>query len=159
MPTGAVTPVAAVDLQRYAGFWYEIARVPAWFQNQCARRSIARYALRPDGRIAVLNQCIKRNGNVEQAEGIARVVDRASKARLQVSLVSLLGWRPFWGDYWVIGLDPDYRWAVVGSPDRRYGWILARTPALEPGTLETIGQVLEGNGYRRSSFVLTPQSR
>lgn len=157
-PIPPVTPVAAVDLERYAGFWYEIARVPAWFQSRCARRSVAVYGRRADGGLSVLNQCIKRNGNVEQATGIARVVDPASRARLRVSLVSLLGWRPFWGDYWVIGLDPDYRWAVVGDPQRRYGWILSRTPSLEPATQAGIFELLARNGYERSRFVLTPQS-
>lgn len=149
----AVTPVAAVDLDRYAGIWFEIARIPNRFQKQCARDSLARYTLRPDGGINVVNQCLKTNGRIDQARGVARVVDNASRARLKVSLVSVLGWRPFWGDYWIIGLDADYRWAIVGSPDRRYGWILARTPSLAATTLDTIAQIIERNGYRREDFV------
>jgi len=147
-----VTPVAAVDLNRYVGGWYEIARIPNRFQRQCARHNVAVYGQRPDGRLSVLNQCIKRNGNVDQATGIARVVDPLSRARLQVSLVNFLGWRPFWGDYWVIGLDPAYHWAVVGSPDRRYGWVLARTPQLDDASLERIRAILEGQGYAWSRF-------
>ena len=100
----------------------------------------------------VLNQCLRRNGTVDQASGIARVVDPLSRARLQVSLVSLLGWRPFWGDYWVIGLDPAYRWAVVGSPNRRYGWVLARSPQLDEATWTTVRQIAERNGYRWEQF-------
>ncbi len=88
----------------------------------------------PDGRLSVLNQYIKRSGNVDQATGVAKVVDPVSRAKLKVSFVSFLGWRPFWGDYWVIGLDDDYRWAVVGSPDRRYGWVLARCICSGVGT-------------------------
>lgn len=152
----AVTPVVAVDLQRYLGLWYEIARIPAWFQSGCVRATTARYQRKDDGRIEVLNACIRRNGSFDEARGVARVIDRSSNARLQVSFFSVLGWRPFWGDYWIIGLDPDYRWAVIGDPGRRYGWILSRTPALDGATLATTFQVLEQNGYRRSRFVLTP---
>jgi len=148
----AVTPVATVDLQRYRGAWYEIARIPNRFQRHCARHTIARYSLRGDGTIEVLNQCIRRNGSVDQATGIARVVDPSSRAKLKVSLVSFLGWRPFWGDYWVIGLDPSYRWAVVGSPDRRYGWVLARSPQLDAPALTSVRQILERNGYGWSQF-------
>ncbi|MFM9103420.1 MAG: lipocalin family protein [Cyanobium sp.] len=157
-PLPAVRSVERVDLQRYAGFWYEIAKLPNPFQRQCARNTLARYTLLEQGRVAVLNQCIRRNGRVDQASGVARVVDPASQARLRVSLVSFLGWRPFWGDYWIIGLDPDYRWAIVGDPRRRYGWILARSPRLDDASLERIGTLLEANGYRRSAFETTPQT-
>jgi apolipoprotein D and lipocalin family protein len=147
-----LAPVSRVDLNRYAGLWHEIARVPNRFQRQCVRDSLAVYTLRSDGRISVLNQCFKRNGRVDQARGVARVADPASQARLKVSLVSLLGWRPFWGDYWIIGLDPDYRWAIVGEPRRRFGWILSRSRSLDSSTLERIDAILEGNGYLPSQF-------
>ncbi|MEY4352755.1 MAG: Outer rane lipoprotein Blc [Cyanobacteriota bacterium] len=143
----SLEPVSAVDLNRYVGLWHEIARIPNRFQRQCVRDSLAVYTLRGDGSIAVLNLCVKRNGAVDQARGVARVVDRISQARLKVSLVSVLGWRPFWGDYWIIGLDPDYRWAIVGEARRRFGWILARTPSLEPTSWTTIQAILERNGY------------
>jgi len=158
----AVIPVPSVELIRYVGVWYEIARIPNRFQRQCARHTIAQYGLRPGGRLSVLNQCIKRSGNVDQATGVAKVVDPVTSARLKVSLVSFLGWRPFWGDYWVIGLDDDYRWAVVGSPDRRYGWVLSRTPRLDGASLEKIKTILESNGYAWSRFEIsdtTPQGR
>jgi apolipoprotein D and lipocalin family protein len=148
----AVIPVSSVNLSRYAGGWYEIARIPNRFQRQCARHSVALYGLLPDGRLSVLNQCIKPSGNVNQATGVARVIDPVSRARLKVSLVSFLGWRPFWGDYWVIGLDDDYRWAVVGSPDRRYGWVLARTPHLDEASMASIREILERQGYGWSRF-------
>jgi apolipoprotein D and lipocalin family protein len=155
---GVVTPVAALDLERYQGLWYEIARVPAWFQSRCEGQTTAQYQRRDDGRITVVNRCIQRNGKVDQARGIARVVDRSTNSRLQVSFVSVLGWRPFWGDYWVLALDPDYRWAVIGDPRRRYGWILSRSPQMDAATLNLCFQALERNGYKRTSFVLTPQS-
>ncbi len=154
---GAVRPVASVDLQRYGGRWYEIARIPAWFQSSCVRDTTATYQLRDDGRITVINECLRRNGTIDRARGVARSIDPSTNARLQVSFVSFLGWRPFWGDYWILGLDPDYRWAVVGDPSRRFGWILARTPGLEPATLDATFAVFERNGYQRDRFVLTPQ--
>jgi apolipoprotein D and lipocalin family protein len=156
-PAGAqpvVVPVPSVELKRYAGGWYEIARIPNRFQRQCARHTIAQYGLRPDGRLSVLNQCIKRSGNVDQATGVAKVVDPVSRAKLKVSFVSVLGWRPFWGDYWVIGLDHDYRWAVVGSPDRRYGWVLSRTPRLDDASMASIRELLERQGFAWSRFEL-----
>jgi apolipoprotein D and lipocalin family protein len=133
VPAVAVQPVAAVDLERFEGSWFEIARIPAWFQNRCARDTTARYQRRSDGRITVINRCLTRGGRVDAAEGLARVLDPATNARLQVSFVSLLGWRPFWG------------------------WILSRSNALEPNQLEAAYQSLERNGYARERFVLTPQ--
>ena len=155
---GAVQAVPAIDLERFLGEWYEIARIPAWFQNRCFKDTTARYQLRDDGRITVTNRCITRKGQLDQANGLARVLDPASKSQLKVSFVSLLGWRPFWGDYWIIGLDPEYRWLVVGDPKRQYGWILSRNPVMEPELLEAAFQTLERNGYTRERFVLTPQS-
>lgn len=154
--SNAVTAVTSVDLNRYAGLWYEIARVPNRFQEQCVRGTTAEYTLREDGRIDVINRCVKDNGEMDQAKGVAKIEDTASNAKLKVSFVSFLGWRPFWGDYWVIGLDADYHWAVVGTPDRKYGWVLARTPALEEDTLEQIFSIVERNGYKRDAFVLSP---
>ena len=152
----AVQSVPAVDLERFLGSWYEIARIPAWFQNRCVKDTTALYQLRTDGKITVTNRCITRKGDIDQAVGLARVLDPATNARLQVSFVSLLGWRPFWGDYWIIGLDPEYRWLVVGDPRRQYGWILSRTSIMEPALLEAAFQSLERNGYGRGRFVLTP---
>ena len=152
----AVTTVDQVDLSRYTGLWYEIARIPNKFQKQCARGTTAEYTLREDGRITVLNQCYKENGKLDDAEGLAKIVDTTTNAKLEVSFVSFLGWRPFWGDYWVIGLDEEYRWVVVGTPDRKYGWVLARTPALDKGTLEMVYAIIERNGYVREDFESSP---
>lgn len=151
-----VTPVDSVDLQRYVGLWYEIAKIPNRFQDQCAYGTTARYALREDGRLDVVNRCFEEDGDSDEAEGVAKVVDPASNAKLEVSFVSFLGWRPFWGDYWIIGLDPDYRWAAVGTPDRKYGWVLAREPALDAATLDHIRSILQEQGYEWDAFELSP---
>lgn len=148
--------VPAVDIARYAGLWYEIAAIPMWFQRNCLGDTTARYTPNPDATIDVLNRCRTREGS-DEARGLARVVDTRSNARLEVSFFSILGWRPVWGDYWIIALAPDYSWAVVGGPKRRYGWILARTPALDDATLATIRQRLEALGYDPARFVPTAQ--
>lgn len=154
--TPAVTPVPEVDLQRYLGLWYEIAKIPNRFQKQCARGTTATYSLREDGRISVLNSCLKANGERDEADGIARIVPGTGNAQLEVSFVSILGWRPFWGDYWVIGLDEGYGWAIIGTPDRKYGWVLARTPELDDTTMTGIISILERNGYEWNSFERSP---
>ena len=151
-----VTTVHEVNLERYVGVWYEIAKIPNRFQKQCVRGTTAEYTLREDGRISVVNQCFKEDGRLDDANGVAKVVDTKSNAKLKVSFVSFLGWRPFWGDYWVIGLDESYEWAVIGTPDRKYGWILARTPALDENTMEEIFAIIEHNGYKRDAFEMSP---
>jgi apolipoprotein D and lipocalin family protein len=131
--------VKAVDLERYVGLWYEIAKIPNRFQKQCVSGTTAEYTLREDGRITVVNQCVKKDGEVDDAEGIAKVVDTTTNTKLKVSFVSFLGWRPFWGDYWVIGLDA------------------ARTPGLDERTMEEIRTIIAYNGYKWDSFELSPQ--
>jgi apolipoprotein D and lipocalin family protein len=152
----SMTTVPHVDLARYAGLWHEVARIPNRFQRQCARGTTAEYSLRDDGRITVVNRCFRPDGTEDRAEGVAKVEDAATNAKLKVSFVSFLGWRPFWGDYWVVGLDPGYRWAVVASPDRKYGWLLSRTPTLPDAVMEELFAILERNGYQRDAFELSP---
>lgn len=151
-----VTAVKSVDLSRYVGLWYEVAKIPNRFQDQCVSGTTAEYTLREDGRIEVVNRCRKADGSLDEAEGVARIEDPVTNARLKVSFVSFLGWRPFWGDYWVIGLDPGYAWAVVGTPDRKYGWVLARKPDLDEAAWDDIFAVLASNGYRKDAFETSP---
>ena len=146
----AVPPrtVPLVDLDRYAGDWFEIARLPNRFQLQCVGDVRASYARRADGRLDVLNQCRTDDGPI-QARGIARVVDDRTFARLKVRFApAWLTLLPFvWGDYWIIGLAEDYSWAVVGSPDREYLWILARTPRLDEESAAAARGVARANGF------------
>lgn len=154
-PSGGPHTVAAVDLKRYAGLWYEIAKIPNRFQRGCDSGTTAEYVLRDDGLIGVVNRCRKANGDLMEASGVARVVDARTGSKLEVSFVNILGLRLFWGAYWVIGLDEDYRWAVVGHPERRYGWILARSPSLTSDQWETVRALLIEQGYDPEAFEMT----
>jgi lipocalin/uncharacterized protein YbjT (DUF2867 family) len=143
-----VGTVPFVDLDRYVGEWFEIARFPNRFQRQCVGDVRASYARRADGRLDVLNQCRTDDGQI-QARGIARVVDERTFARLKVRFApAWLAFLPMvWGDYWIIGLADDYSWAVVGSPDREYLWILARTPRLDEESAAAARGVARANGF------------
>jgi apolipoprotein D and lipocalin family protein len=145
--------VPKVNLERYLGTWYEIASYPQRFQEGCTGTT-ATYTLRTDGEIDVLNKCRKGglDGPEDTAEGRARVVDRTSNAKLEVSF-----FRPFWGDYWIIDLGPDYEYAVVGHPSRDYLWILSRTPTLDDDTYAAILSRLEDNGYPLERLERTKQ--
>jgi lipocalin/uncharacterized protein YbjT (DUF2867 family)/ligand-binding SRPBCC domain-containing protein len=154
----AVRTVPFVDLDRYAGDWFEIARFPNRFQRSCLGDVRAQYTKRDDGRVDVVNRCRTGDGSIE-ARGVARVVDDRTFARLKVrfapSWTSVL---PFvWGDYWIIGLAPDYSWAVVGSPDRDYLWILARRPHLDDESLAVARETARMNGFDVDRLVPTVQ--
>ncbi len=150
--------VPAVDLDRYTGRWYEIAKIPNRFQRQCVSDTSANYARNANGTIAVVNRCRTTDGRLDEAHAIARVADPRTNAKLQVSFFSLLGWRPIWGDYWVLALGPDYEYAVVGEPGRQYGWILARTPTLPLAAREAIDNQLRARGYDPALFENSPHS-
>lgn len=148
--------VAQVDLNRYLGIWYEIAAFPQSFQRGCTG-STATYTLRDDGDIDVINRCRigSLDGKEKKAEGRARVVDRTTNAKLEVSF-----FRPFWGDYWIIDLGPDYEYAVVGHPSRDYLWILSRTSTMDSAVYDGIIARLRAQGYEveRLNRTLQPPS-
>ncbi|MEK6398169.1 MAG: lipocalin family protein [Terriglobus sp.] len=141
-----------VDLKRYAGKWYELARMPNRFEAKCDRDVTAEYTLDGDV-VRVVNSCVKANGETTVSKGRAKVVDKTTGAKLKVTFF----W-PFYGNYWIIGLDPEYRWAVVGTPDRKYLWVLSRTPSLAPAEMESILTLVEERGYKRTDAVPTRQS-
>ncbi|MEN9717958.1 MAG: hypothetical protein RIQ99_836, partial [Pseudomonadota bacterium] len=122
-------PAKPVDLSRYLGRWYELARYEQGFQKDCDGVS-ADYARRDDGMISVINTCRKPDGTVSQAKGRAKVADPATNAKLKVSFFG-----PFFGNYWVLDRADDYSWAIIGEPSGRYLWILAREP--NPGAAAT----------------------
>ena len=136
----APTTVARVELDRYAGTWFEVARFANRFQRHCLGDVTATYRPRADGRLDVVNRCRTREGSIDEAVGIARSISPGSDARLQVRFAPrVLSLLPFvWGDYWILDLADDYSTAVVGSPDRQYLWLLARTPAVSVETYQAM---------------------
>jgi len=152
-PSGPpVRTVEHVDLPRYMGRWYEIATIPMSFQKGCVGVT-ADYTLRKDGDVDVVNTCRKErlDGTVRSIEGKAWSVD-SSGARLEVQFF----W-PFHGAYWIIDLDPGYRWAVVGDPSRKYLWILSRSPQMDAATYDGILDRIRQQGYDTSLIVKTAQ--
>jgi apolipoprotein D and lipocalin family protein len=151
--------VAQVDLDRYVGTWHEIARYPFAIQDRrCARDTTATYRALDAERIAVVNRCVQSDGTAFEAEATAWIRDRTTNARLEVSfLPSALRWLPVGrGDYWVIDLAPDYSWAVIGEPRRRYLWILARAPQLPAETYRAILGRLPDKGYDPARVLPSP---
>jgi apolipoprotein D and lipocalin family protein len=154
--------VPEVDVTRYMGTWYEIARLPNSFQDHCAGDVTATYTLLEDGDIEVLNQCKEDNGEVSQAKGKARRAgDDEPSSKLEVRFApAFLSFLSFvWGNYWVIDLAPDYSYAVVGEPNREYLWILSRTPTMEEVTLRQILDRAKGQGYELAGLIRTKQTR
>jgi apolipoprotein D and lipocalin family protein len=143
--------VAHVELERYLGTWYEIASFPQSFQSGCTATT-ANYTLRPDGLIDVINNCRKGSptGKEDTAKGLARVVDKSTNAKLEVSFFG-----PFWGAYWIIDLGREYEYAVVGHPSRDYLWILSRTPGMEDSVYTGILARLREQGYELERLVRT----
>lgn len=152
-PHTPLPTVETVDLDRYAGRWYEIARLPNRFQARCVSDTRATYA-RKGERFSVLNECRTEADSLDSARGIARVVEGSGNGKLRVSF-----FRPFHGDYWILALDPDYRWVLVGEPARRYAWILARTTRLDPDILEALFTRAAALGFDRSAFLATPHTQ
>jgi apolipoprotein D and lipocalin family protein len=150
-----------VDLARYAGRWYEIARLPNRFQEQCAGDVAASYMLSPDGRVTVRNECRRKDGSTTRADGVARRADDNGPAsRLKVRFApAWLSFLPLvWGDYWIVELDRDYRHALVGEPSRKYLWILSRTPVMDDATYDSLVAVAARLGFDTARLARTPQS-
>ncbi len=157
---GRLGTVAAVDLARYEGRWYEVAKYPNRFQKRCTRDVTANYARRADSHIDVVNRCVRADGSVEAVQGLAKISDPATGAKLSVSfLPAWLRWTGLgWGHYWVIGLADDYRYAVVGEPSREYLWVLARKPKLDAADRALIDALVRSAGYDPARLVDSPQS-
>ena len=135
--------VESLDLQRYLGTWYEIASFPTWFQRDCVATQ-ATYSRRDDGQLGVANACRDKalDGEWKGVEGVAWPVVPGDFAKLKVQFF----W-PIRGDYWVLALDPDYRWALVGHPNREYLWVLSRTRAIDDRRYAEIVALAQTQGY------------
>lgn len=147
--------VPALDLQRYSGQWHEIAHLPMFFQRKCVGNITATYAPKPDGTISVTNACDDKDGKQMVSEGTARPV-QGYPGRLQVRFApDWLAWLPMvWADYWVIELDPEYRWAVVGGPSHKYLWVLSRAPTMDRQQFEQIRARAAQRGYAVKDLVM-----
>jgi apolipoprotein D and lipocalin family protein len=145
--------VPFVDVQRYLGTWYEIATIPQRFQKGCVGVT-AHYSLRSDGDIDVVNVCRKEtlDGKQRSVRGKAWIVDKKTNAKLKVRFF----W-PFSGAYWIIELDKDYQWAVVGHPNRKYLWILSRTPQMDGAVYDELLKRIAAKGYDLNKIKKTLQ--
>ena len=144
-----LTTTPFVDLSRYVGQWYEIARYPNRFQKNCVG-SKANYSLTDDGKIKVINECYDNSfsGKLRTAKGKAWVVDNETNAKLKVSFF----W-PFSGDYWIIDLGQEYEYAVIGHPDRKYLWILSRSPDMDDKVYQSILAMLQEQEYDTEKLI------
>lgn len=145
---GTLEVVPHVDLKKYLGKWYEIAHLPFRFENDCTDIT-ATYSLSKDGNVSVLNECL-RDGKLKQAKGKAKVVDKNTGAKLKVTFF----W-PFYGDYWIIDLGRDYDYAVVGTPNRKYVWILSRTPQMDDKLFSQLIEYVKSKGFDVGNLIKT----
>ena len=162
-PALAKSPLQAVpelDLARYAGTWHEIARLPMYFERKCVRDVTATYTPREDGTLAVRNACVKADGETMASDGIARLAG-GGPAKLEVRFApDWLSALPFvWADYWVIAVDDDYQWALVGEPGRDYLWILSRQPTLDKQTFEDLKGRARVHGYELAELIVVSPPR
>lgn len=158
-PRPPIAPIERLDIARYLGDWYEIARFPNRFEKACAGAVTAHYEQRPDGTLTVLNRCRDADGRIDEAEGQARLVGPADAATLKVRFApSWLSFLPaVWGDYWVIDLDADYTLAAVSEPRGEYLWILSRTPRVDAARLDALIGRLQRQGLDVARLRMTPQ--
>lgn len=157
--THAPTTVPRVDLQRYLGTWYEIARKPMRHEDRTARDITATYSLDDAGAVRVVNACINQDGKVDVVEGQAKAIDD-SCSKLEVTfLPEGLRWIPFTkGDYWILRLDADYQTALVGDPDRKYLWLLHRQPQMDASILAMWLDTARAQGYILDDLIHPQQS-
>ena len=156
----AVKTIPSLDVPRYMGTWYEIAKYPNWFQRKCVSNTKAVYSARDDGTLKVLNSCKTADGEVVQAEGTARQVGAKDSSKLEVRFAP--AWLSFiplvWGDYWVIDLDPQYQVAVVSDSRREYLWVLSRTPQLDKKIYDETLRRIQAQQFDLRKLELTAQT-
>ena len=162
LPQASATPlttIASLDVPRYMGTWYEIAKFPNRFQKKCAGFTKATYAPLPDGKVQVTNRCQTDKGEIDEAIGAARQVGGADSPKLKVRFApAFLSFLPMvWGDYWVVDLDPQYQLAAVSEEKREYLWILARTPKVDKASYDALVARLSAKGLDVSKLVPTRQ--
>jgi apolipoprotein D and lipocalin family protein len=154
-----VRTIATLDVPRYLGTWYEIAKFPNWFQKKCVSNTKAVYSAKPDGNLRVLNSCKTAAGETSEAEGLARQIGSKDSPKLEVRFApEWLSFLPLvWGDYWVIDLDPQYQLAAVSDPRREYLWVLSRTPQPDPKAYADLLQRLKQQQFDIQKLEITAQ--
>ena len=154
-----LTPIASLDVARYMGDWYELAKFPNRFQKQCASDTRAQYNAQPDGTVQVINRCRQANGEMTQAVGAARQIGEKNSPTLQVRFAP--AWLSFisavWGDYWVIDIDPAYQLVAVSEPKREYLWILSRVSKADPAAYEALLGRLARMGFDLNRLEVSKQ--
>ena len=157
---GALTPIASLDVPRYMGTWFEIAKYPNWFQRTCVSNTKAEYKPQPGGSVQVVNRCTSEDGKTKEAIGTARQVGAATSPKLQVQFTpAWLSFIPFlWADYWVIDIDANYELVAVSEPKREYLWVLSRTPEVNPAAYAALLARLEEKGFDLRKLERTRQA-
>lgn len=152
--------VSSVDLQKFTGKWFEIARYPNKFQKKCAGNTTATYATRADGKIAVVNQCLLKDGAIGKADGEAKITDGSSNAKFEMNFAPKF--KSFlsadWNDFWIIDLDENYQYAAAADPKREYLSILSRTPEIKDAVYQNILRRVEKLGFSPGKLAKTPQN-
>ena len=154
-----LSTVGTVDLNRYAGRWYEIARLPNFFEKADMQNITADYNLLPSGMVSVRNSSLRASGKKSRAFGVGRSTDK-SNAKLKVSFApAIFRVFPFvWGDYWIVDLDTDYQWALVGEPTRKFLWILSRKPYIAEADFQGLCHKASREGFAVTRLVRPEQA-
>jgi apolipoprotein D and lipocalin family protein len=158
-PVPKLATIASLDVPRYMGTWFEIAKYPNSFQKKCVADTRADYSVQPDGKLQVINRCRQADGEMSTAVGAARQLGDAQSPRLEVRFAP--AWLSFlpavWGDYWVIDLDPAYQLVAVSEPKREYLWVLSRTAKVQPTAYEALLARLASKGFDLKRLELSKQ--
>lgn len=157
--TSTLTTIPALDVNRYVGTWFEIAKYPNWFQRKCTGGTRAHYSQQSDGTVQVINRCQTEHQEMIEAIGTARQIGPASSPKLEVRFApAWLSFLPFvWGDYWVIDLDEDYQLVAVSEPKKEYLWILSRTAKVDPVRYQSLLTRLQQKGFDLHRLEITQQ--
>jgi len=152
---------SGVDLNQYAGVWYEQARLPNSFQKECAGEVKATYVLNADNTLGVTNQCVKADGSRKTAKAVGRLASSADPqdpAKLEVRFApGWTSWLPMvWGDYWIMKLEDNYQYSLVGTPDRKYLWVLSRAPKADQAKVKELLDYAESQGFAVDEVIHTP---
>ena len=158
--TKPLQTVDKVQLDRYLGVWYEIARKPMYFENKCSRDITATYTLNENGNVSVTNRCLSKDGQLQQSIGEAFVHNAPFNTKLKVSfLPEAIRWLSVArGDYWILKIDDDYQTVLVGEPRRKYMWVLSRSAQPDQAVVNEYLEYAKSVGYNLTDLIHTKQT-